>query len=257
MSDPSQPTLARRLVAEALGTGCLLMALIGSGIMAVNLSEGNIGVALMGIALPVGAILSVLIMMFAPISGAHFNPAVTIAIAALGDMKWRDVPAYVVTQIVSAIAGIMLAHLMFGLPLYTLGTTARTGPSQWLSEVLATFGLFAVIWATARLRSAALPYAVGAYVFAAIWFTSSTCFANPAVTISRLFTDTICSIRPQDVLPFIACQAVGAAAATALFHWLVPTKPVVSLEKTVPEAEPVDGVTRKRSFSGPLTPPSH
>lgn len=256
MSDSTQPSLPRRLAAEALGTGSLLMALIGSGIMAENLSQGNIGVALMGIALPVGAILSVLIMMFAPISGAHFNPAVTVAIAALGDMKWRDVPAYVVTQIVSAIAGIMLAHLMFDQPFFQIGTTARTGPAMWLSEVIATFGLFAVIWATARLRAQALPYAVGAYVFAAIWFTSSTCFANPAVTISRLFTDTICAIRPQDVLPFIACQAVGATLATVLFHWLVPTKPVVSMEPPHPEAEDTDDDTRKRSFSGPLTPPA-
>ena len=254
MSDSPQPSLPRRLAAEALGTGCLLMALIGSGVMAVNLSQGNMGVALMAIALPVGAILSVLILMFAPISGAHFNPAVTIAIAALGDMKWREVPAYVATQISAAIGGVMLAHLMFDLPLVTIGTTARTGPAQWLSEVLATFGLFAVIWATARLRAQALPYAVGAYVFAAIWFTSSTCFANPAVTISRLVTDTICGIRPQDVLPFIACQAVGAALATGLFHWLVPTKPVIELENMVPEADSADGAGRKRSYSGPLTP---
>lgn len=249
MSDTTQPSLPRRLMAEALGTGCLLMSIIGSGIMAANISGGNGGVVLMGIALPVGAVLAVLILMFAPISGAHFNPAVTLAVAAQGGMKWREVPAYIVTQVAAGIAGTVVANMMFDLSAVSLSTTARTGTGQWIGEFVATFGLFAVIWATARLRGTALPFAVASYVFAAIWFTSSTCFANPAVTIGRVFSDTACGIRPQDVVPFIAFQLLGAAAATAFFHWLVPADTAVPAEAPAPE-EPA----KQPAYSGPLTP---
>lgn len=258
MSDPQQPSLARRLAAEAIGTAFLLISIVATGILAQKISAGNTGVVLLAITTAVGCALAGLIVMFQSISGAHFNPAVTLMVAALGDMKWRDVPAYIATQIAAGIAGVVVSNLMFDLPAVAFSTTARTGPGQWLGEVVATFGLFAAIWASARLRPTALPFVVAAYVYAAIWFTSSTCFANPAVTIARAFTDTITGIRPTDVPMFILFQLIAAGAATALFQWLIPPAYAEYLEKVVPqpvaEPAPTPEHPRRRAASGPLEP---
>ena len=255
-AETAQPTYARRLAAEALGTAFLLMAIVGPGILAMKVPGGNVAMAVMAVAAAVFTVLAALIAMFAPISGAHFNPAVTLMVAALGDLKWKEVPGYLAAQVVGGSLGVIITNLMFELPAVTLSTSARTGSGQWIGEVVATFGLFMTIWGVARLRPTALPFAVAGYVFGAIWFTSSTCFANPAVTIARAFTDTLTGIRPADVLPFIACQLAGAAAATAFFQWLVPTQVVEYIERVVPEAHhrPADEGTRPRTASGPLTP---
>jgi glycerol uptake facilitator-like aquaporin len=252
------------LTAEALGTGFLLMAIVGSGILADKLDAGNVAVSVGAVAMTAAAALGALIVMFQPISGAHFNPLVTLMVAALKDMKWRDVPGYLVAQIGGGLLGVMVCNLMFDLPAVTLATSARTGTGQWLGEFVATFGLFAAIWASARLRPAVLPVVVPAYVFAAVWFTSSTCFANPAVTIGRAITDTLCGIRPIDVPGFLLFQLLGAAAATALFQWLIPPAYAEFLERVVPPPTPepaapptaaAEAATqRKRSASGPLEP---
>jgi glycerol uptake facilitator-like aquaporin len=217
-----KPSLLRRAVAEFFGTLLLLATVVGSGIMGERLAAGNIAIALLANSLATGAVLIALILTFGPISGSHLNPAVTLADAAFGHLPWRDIPAYILAQLTGAIAGVAAAHLMFGLPLVTLSTHARTGPSQAFSEFIATFGLLAVIWGCVRSRPSAIPFAVGAYITAAYWFTASTSFANPAVTLARSLTNTFSGIRPTDVLPFIATQLAGALAATLLFRWLTP-----------------------------------
>lgn len=255
MANP-HPTLARRLAAEALGTCFLLIAVVGTGILSQKLAMGNIALCVLSVGAAAGAALYALITMFVPISGAQFNPAVTLMVAALGDLKWREVPAYILAQLAGGTLGVVLCNLMFELPAIQISATARTGPGQWLGELVATFGLFATIWATARLKPQALPATVGLYVFSAVWFTSSTCFANPAVTVARMFSDTLCGIRPADVPAFIACQLVAAAGATALFQWLIPTEVAEYLESVVP-AEPAPAehpAPRPRMASGPLAP---
>ncbi len=214
--------LARRAIAEGVGTAFLLAAVVGSGIMGERLAGGNVAIALLANTVATGAALVALILTFGPVSGAHLNPAVTIADATLGGIAWREVPVYVAAQIVGAFAGVAAADLMFGLPIYFASRHERSGPAQLFSEFIATFGLLAVIWGCSRRRSSAVPFAVGAYITAAYWFTASTSFANPAVTIARAASDTFAGIRPADVLGFIAAQMLGAMAATWLFHWLVP-----------------------------------
>ncbi len=222
---PASPSLARRAVAEALGTAMLLSTVVGSGIMAERLAGGNVAVALLANTLATGAGLVALILTFGPISGAHFNPAVTLADASQGGLPWRSVPAYLAAQVTGAFAGVAAAHGMFGLPLFTASTHVRAGGSQLWSEFVATFGLLAVIWGCSRTRSSIVPFAVAAYITAAYWFTASTSFANPAVTLARAATDTFAGIRPADAPGFALAQLAGAAAATALFGWLVPTAP--------------------------------
>jgi glycerol uptake facilitator-like aquaporin len=215
-------------VAEGLGTALLLATVIGSGIMGERLAGGNVAIALLANAIATGAGLVAFILAFGPISGAHFNPAVTIADATQGGLPWREVPAYVVGQVAGAFAGVAVAHVMFGEALFSFSTHERSGAAQLVSEVVATFGLLAVIWGCARRRASAVPFAVGAYIAAAYWFTSSTSFANPAVTIARGFSNTFAGIRPADVPAFVVAQGIGAAAATAMFRWLVPALPSVA-----------------------------
>jgi glycerol uptake facilitator-like aquaporin len=219
---PGADTSARRLAAEAVGTCFLLAAVVGSGVMGERLAGGNVAVALLANTLATGAALVALILTFGPVSGAHFNPAVTLCDASQGGLAWREVPGYLVAQVAGAFAGVAAAHVMFGLPLYSASRHARAGGAQLFSEFVATFGLLSVVWGCARVRTAAVPFAVAAYVFAAAWFTASTSFANPAVTLSRAASDTFAGIRPADAPGFIAAQLLGAAAATALFRWLVP-----------------------------------
>ena len=215
-------SLARRTAAEFLGTLFLLAAVVGSGIMGDRLSSGNVAIALLANSIATGAALVALVLALGPVSGAHFNPAVTLADAWLGDTLWRDVPAYIGAQITGAITGVLTAHLMFGEAVFTLSTHARGGPAQLFSEFIATFGLLAVIWGCGRPRPAAVPYAVGGYITAAYWFTSSTSFANPAVAIARAVTNTFSGIRPTDVSGFILFQLAGAFTASLLFRWLRP-----------------------------------
>ncbi len=219
-----RPDLPRRLAAEGLGTALLLATVVGSGIMGERLAGGNVAVALLANALATGAGLVALILTFGPISGAHFNPAVTLVDAARGATAWRDVPGYVAAQVGGAFAGVAIAHVMFGEPLFSASRHERSGLAQGVSEVVATFGLLATIVGCGRRRPGAVPFAVGAYITAAYWFTSSTSFANPAVTLARSASDTFAGIRPADVPMFIAAQLLGAAAATALFAWLVPAR---------------------------------
>jgi glycerol uptake facilitator-like aquaporin len=215
-------TLARQATAEAVGTALLLLAVVGSGIMAERLCGGNVGLALLANALATGGALIALILAFGPISGAHFNPAVTLADATRGGIAWHNVPAYLGAQVVGALAGTALADGMFGLPLFFVSHHQRSGAGLLVSEFVATFGLLTVIWGCAQFRAAAAPYAVAVYIVGAYWFTPSTSFANPAVTIARSLTDTFAGIRPADVVPFIVVQLAGALAATALYHWLAP-----------------------------------
>lgn len=226
--------MARRAVAEALGTAFLLAAVVGSGIMGERLAGGNVAIALLANTLATGAMLVALILTFGPISGAHFNPAVTLADASQGGLAWRDVPGYIVAQALGAFAGVFAAHLMFGVAVFQVSNHARSGPSQLLSEFVATFGLLSVIWGVARQRSTAVPFAVGAYITGAYWFTASTSFANPAVTLARAFTNTFAGIRPADAPGFIAAQLLGAAAATLLFRWLVRSLPKDAEDVVVP-----------------------
>jgi glycerol uptake facilitator-like aquaporin len=212
--------LTRRIASEALGTAFLLMAVVGSGIMGERLSGGNVAIALLANTLATGAALVALILAFGPISGAHLNPAVTIADAIAGGISWQKVPGYILAQVVGAFAGVASAHLMFGLPLFFVSHHARIGNRQLWSEFVATFGLLSVIWGCSRSRPSAIPYAVGAYITAAYWFTSSTSFANPAVTLARAASDTFAGIRPADAPGFIAAQLAGAVAATFVFRWL-------------------------------------
>jgi glycerol uptake facilitator-like aquaporin len=230
-------TLARKLVAEALGTAFLLAVVVGSGIMAERLAGGNVAIALLANTLATGAGLIALILTFGPISGAHFNPAVTLADAWAGGVPWRDVPAYIVAQIVGAFAGVAAAHGMFDLPLFFASQHERAGPSQLWSEFVATFGLLAVIWGTVKSRPSITPVVVGCYITAAYWFTASTSFANPAVTLARAASDTFAGIRPLDAPGFILAQLLGAFAATALFKWLIPTLPQNSENVMLPHSD--------------------
>jgi glycerol uptake facilitator-like aquaporin len=215
-------SLGRRLAAEAVGTALLLAAVVGSGIMGERLAGGNVAVALLANTVATGAALVALILTFGSISGAHFNPAVTLADASRGGIAWRDVVPYIVAQITGAFAGVAAAHVMFEAPLFFASRHARSGPAQMFSEFVATFGLLAVIWGCLRMRADAIPFAVAAYITAAYWFTASTSFANPAVTLARSATDTFAGIRPADAPAFIVAQLLGAGAATALFAWLTP-----------------------------------
>ena len=228
------PDLPRRAVAEALGTALLLATVVGSGIMGERLAGGNVAIALLANTLATGAGLIALILTFGPISGAHFNPAVTLADATQGGLPWKDVPVYVVAQVVGAFAGVCAAHVMFGEPLLTASRHARAGMPQLASELIATFGLLSVIWGCSRQRSSATPFAVGAYITAAYWFTASTSFANPAVTLARSFTDTFAGIRPEDAPGFIVAQLAGAMAATLIFRWLVPGLPKTAARVLAP-----------------------
>lgn len=217
-------SLSRRITAEAIGTAMLLTAVIGSGIMGERLSDGHNAIALLANTLATGAALVALILTFISISGAHFNPAVTLSVAWQGELPWREVPVYIIAQIAGALSGVALAHLMFGLPLFSPSNHVRAGGAQILGEFVATFGLLAVIWGCMRSRPAAIPFAVAAYIMAAYWFTSSTSFANPAVTLARAVSDTFAGIRPIDVPGFILAQLGGAFAATLLFRWLAEAK---------------------------------
>jgi glycerol uptake facilitator-like aquaporin len=228
--------VGQRVVAEAVGTALLLAAVVGSGIMAERLAGGNVALALLANTVATGAALVALILTFGPISGAHFNPAVTLADATQGGIAWREAPLYLGAQIVGAFAGVAAAHAMFEAPIFFASRHVRSGWAQAFSEFVATFGLLAVIWGCARLRSDAVPFAVGGYITAAYWFTASTSFANPAVTLARSATDTFAGIRPLDAPAFIAAQFVGAACATLLFRWLVPTLPQAAASVLLPHA---------------------
>ena len=221
-----KPNLLRRTVAEFVGSLLLLAAVVGSGIMGERLAAGNVAVALLANTLATGTALIAIILAFGPVSGAHLNPAVTLADAWLGGIAWRETPAYIIAQLAGAFAGVAVAHLMFGLSIYAVSMHARSGPAQIFSEFIATFGLLAVVWGCARARPSAVPFAVGAYITAAYWFTASTSFANPAVTIARSTTNTFAGIRPADVVFFIAAQLAGAFGATLLFRWLMPARKV-------------------------------
>jgi glycerol uptake facilitator-like aquaporin len=214
------PSLAQRSVAECLGTAFLLAGVVGSGIMAAKLSGGNGALALLCNTLSTGAILTVLILTLGPVSGAHFNPAVSIAFALRRDLPWPQAAAYVAVQIAGGIAGVLIAHAMFALPLWQVSLTVRTGPDQWLAECVATFGLLLTILGCLARTPAAIPYAVGLYITAAYWFTASTSFANPAVTIARALSDTYAGIAPAGVIAFIVAQLAGALGAVALAGWL-------------------------------------
>jgi len=238
VADTRPVSLPRRVSAEAIGTSFLLATVVGSGIMAEQLSSGNMAIALLANTLATGAALVALILTFGSISGAHFNPAGTIADALEGGIAWRDTPYYVLAQVVGALAGTMAAHLMFRLPPFSLSQHVRSGPSQVFSEFVATFGLLSVIWGCSRLRSNAVAFAVGSYITAAYWFTASTSFANPAVTLARSFTDTFSGIRPSDAPGFMVAQLVGALAATLLFRWLVPGLKKTAPEMVIPHGEP-------------------
>ena len=215
-------SVARRLVAEFLGTAFLVAAVVGSGVMGERLADGNVALALLVNTIATGAALVALILAFGPISGAHLNPAVTLADAMEKGVSWMLAGQYVVVQILGGIVGTITAHLMFGLPVIFISRHVRSGAAQLFSEFVATFGLVSVIWGCTRSRTSAVPFAVGAYITAAYWFTASTSFANPAVTVARSLSDTFAGIRPVDVLPFVLVQLAGAFVATLVFRWLAP-----------------------------------
>ncbi len=221
MADTMEP-LARRLAAEALGTGLLLATVVGSGIMGAKLAGGNTAIALLGNTLPTGAILIVLITILGPISGAHFNPVVSLAMAVRGMLGWADFVPYLMAQVIGGVLGVLAAHIMFELPLLQLSTTIRSGPGQWAAEAIAIFGLLLTIIGALRARPDFVATAVGLYITAAYWFTASTSFANPAVTLARTLSDTFAGIRPADAPGFILAQVAGAAAAVSLSSWLFP-----------------------------------
>ena len=216
-----KPSLTRRVVAEFIGTLFLLAAVVGSGIMGERLAGGNTAIALLANSVATGAVLVAIILALGSISGAHLNPAVTLADAWQGGIAWRDTPAYIAAQVTGAFVGVAAAHLMFGLSLFSTSTHARTGTAQLLSEFIATFGLLSVVWGCARHRPSAVPFAVGAYITGAYWFTSSTSFANPAVTLARSLSNTFAGIRPADATGFVAAQLGGAFAATLLFRFFL------------------------------------
>jgi glycerol uptake facilitator-like aquaporin len=225
------PSLAQRGVAECLGTAFLLAGVVGSGIMAAKLSGGNGALALLCNTLPTGAILTVLILTFGPISGAHFNPAVSIAFALRRELSWPDAVAYISVQIIGGVVGVWMAHLMFELPVWQVSMNARTGAGQWLAEFVATFGLVLTILGCVARTPAAVPYGVGLYITSAYWFTASTSFANPAVTIARALSDTYTGIAPAGVFAFIGAQIVGALVAVALARWFWPEQEIHPLQQ--------------------------
>jgi len=227
-------SLSRRLAAEFLGTAFLVAAVVGSGVMGERLANGNVALALLANTIATGAALIALILTFGPISGAHMNPVVTLADAMESGLPWGQASQYVLAQILGGVTGAVAAHLMFGLPLIFLSHHIRRGPAQFLSEFIATFGLLSVILGCSRARSNVVPFAVGAYITAAYWFTASTSFANPAVTIARSLSDTFAGIRPADVPLFIAAQIAGGLAATFLFRWLVPSLPSTAKNLLLP-----------------------
>jgi len=233
----------RRFAAEFFGTAFLLMAVVGSGIMGERLAGGNVAIALLANTLATGAALVALILAFGPISGAHFNPAVSLTEACCGSLPWRDLPIFLAAQLAGAFAGVASAHRMFDLPLFFASHHVRSGTAQIWSEFVATFGLIAVIFAVSRFRPAAVAYAVGAYISAAYWFTASTSFANPAVTLARSLSDTFSGIRPADTPAFIAAELAGALTAVTVFHWLV--------RKEIPCP-----ITTTSSSFAPETPPA-
>ncbi|MGA9530236.1 MAG: MIP/aquaporin family protein [Terriglobales bacterium] len=228
--------LRARLTAEFVGSAFLVAAVVGSGIMGERLASGNVAIALLANTIATGAVLVALILTFGPISGAHLNPAVTVADAIEHGIAWPDALAYIAVQCAGGVAGAILAHLMFGLRWYSFSTHSRRGWSLVLSEFVATFGLLSVIWGCSRLRSRAVPFAVASYITAAYWFTASTSFANPAVTIARSLSDTFVGIRPSDVPLFIVAQVAGALTATLLFRWLVPNLPLHADEVLMPHS---------------------
>lgn len=229
--------MIRKATSEAVGTAFLLATVVGSGIMGERLSGGNVAIALLANTIATGAGLVALILTFGPISGAHFNPVVTIADAWEGNRPWSDLPTYIAAQVLGALLGVAVAHGMFGEPVFVASQHVRSGPAQLLSEFVATFGLLSVIWGVSRKNAQFTPFAVGAYITAAYWFTSSTSFANPAVTLARSLTNTFSGIRPADAPGFIAAQVAGALAATVLFRFLTPvraTKAAVSIADAAP-----------------------
>jgi glycerol uptake facilitator-like aquaporin len=249
-------TLGRRLVAEGVGTALLLAGVVGSGIMGERLAGGNVAIALLANTLATGAVLVALILAFGPISGAHLNPAVTLTDAWRGGLSWGDVPGYVAVQIVGAFVGVAIAHLMFEYPLFALSTHVRTGPAQLWSEFVATCGLLAVIRGCGQRQATAV--AVGAYIAAAYWFTASTSFANPAVTLARAATDTFAGIRPADAPGFIAAQLLGAGAGAALFRWLGQSPPAAIAvterdARTTAEVSPPPAMTVQPGCRQPTT----
>jgi len=226
LEPPLHPfTLSQRLFAEGLGTALLLAIVIGSGVMGERLADGNTAIALLGNTIATGAGLVVLITIFGPISGAHFNPAVTLVFAARRELAWRIALAYIAVQVVSGVLGVWVAHLMFEEPVLQISSKLRDGPAQGFSEAVATFGLIATILGSLRFRPEATPWMVGLYITAAYWFTASTSFANPAVTVARSLSDTFAGVAPASVALFIAAQLVGAAIATAVFGSLLREKP--------------------------------
>jgi glycerol uptake facilitator-like aquaporin len=228
--------LPARLTAEFLGTAFLVAAVIGSGIMGERLAGGNVAIALLANTIATGAALAALILTFGPISGAHLNPVVTLADAIERGIPWPEAWAYMLVQCVGGVTGAIIAHLMFGLRWYSLSSHSRHGWALVLSEFVATFGLLSVIWGCSRLRSTAVPFAVASYITAAYWFTASTSFANPAVTIARSLSDTFAGIRPSDVPLFIVAQIAGSLSATFLFRWLVPTLSLHADEVLLPHS---------------------
>jgi glycerol uptake facilitator-like aquaporin len=220
-----QVDLVRRGVAEAIGTALLLAAVVGSGIMGQRLAGGNVAIALLANTLATGAALLALILTFGPISGAHFNPVVTLSDTWLRKGRWNEAGVYIAAQLVGAFAGVAAAHVMFGEPIFSASIQARAGGAQMWSELVATFGLVAVIWGCVRSRPSVVPFAVAAYIVAAYWFTASTSFANPAVTLARAASNTFAGIRPVDAPAFVIAQLAGGAAATVLFRWLTPGAP--------------------------------
>jgi glycerol uptake facilitator-like aquaporin len=216
------PTPAQRVVSEAIGTAFLLAAVVGSGIMAQRLAGENGALALLCNTLPTGAILAVLILTYGPISGAHFNPAVSLAFAIRKELPWSIAGLYIAAQVLGGMIGVWVAHLMFAVPLWQFSATVRTGPGQWLAESVATFGLLLTIFGCVRCAPPAVPYAVGLYITSAYWFTASTSFANPAVTLARSLSNTFAGIAPANVLAFVLAQLAGMLAALALAGWLWP-----------------------------------
>jgi glycerol uptake facilitator-like aquaporin len=244
-------SLGRKIATEAVATGLLLATVVGSGIMGDRLSGGNVAVALLANTIATGAGLVALILTFGQISGAQMNPAVTVAAAFRGQLPWAEVPGYLAAQIAGAFVGVAAAHFMFGEPTYAFSLHARAGAPQLVSEAIATFGLLAIIWGCSRARPTAVPFAVGAYITAAYWFTSSTSFANPAVTLARSVTNTFAGIRPVDVPGFVLAQVMGAVAATALFAWLERPGARAAVADAVPSFEPPVDVEPPELAAGP------
>lgn len=234
------PSLAKRAAVEAIGTAILLAAVVGSGIMGERLADGNIAIALLANSIATGGVLLCLIGALGSLSGAHFNPAVSLSDAMRGGLPWCEVPAYVGAQIGGAIAGVAAANVMFGLPIFSISRHARPGAAQLFAEFVATFGLLLVIWGCVRFRSTIVPFAVAGYIVGAYWFTSSTSFANPAVTIARCLSDTFAGIRPIDAPGFIIAQLLGAVAATAFFAWVVPVSKKDAEAVLLPHQSEVD-----------------